>query len=378
MIELETQKFLRSFSDQSKAVEGLEENFNIHSNENENENLVQLTYSMGSPWTDTIVQECRGLILEKGTWDVVAYPFRRFYNVQEDCADTVEVESSVLWEKVDGSLIILYPYRGKWNVATRNSVAASGSLPWGTDTFAEKFWEVAGKSDFQFPDPTYYPICFMLKLVGPDNRVVTKYEEENLYLTGARNLQNFRELDPRAAQVLFGGGIKLPETFPFRDVDDVLDRKMKELGEYEEGFVICDMDRRKNDGSFFRVKVKIKSPKHARLAKVACNLHPKTKCLVGAVLDGVSDDLRAILGEKRRKHLERVERKIVGIVSLVEEKMEDVRGYSTRKELAQMIQDFPFKHCIFKLIDGYYENAEDAVMDLRAEHIADYIDRGGD
>ena len=47
-------------------------------------NLVLFKYSqIDSDFFNPIVQECRGIILEKDTWRVVAYAFRKFGNFGE-------------------------------------------------------------------------------------------------------------------------------------------------------------------------------------------------------------------------------------------------------------------------------------------------------
>ena len=47
---------------------------------------------MASP----VVQECRGLLLEEGTWNVVAMPFTKFFNFGEKLAPTIDWSTAVL------------------------------------------------------------------------------------------------------------------------------------------------------------------------------------------------------------------------------------------------------------------------------------------
>jgi len=78
--------------------------------------LLSLKYSqIDSPKYHPIVRLCRGTVIEDETYKIVARPFKRFYNVDE------EPNSKFVWgddiaciEKVDGSLIIVYFYNGKW------------------------------------------------------------------------------------------------------------------------------------------------------------------------------------------------------------------------------------------------------------------------
>ena len=82
-MELEVQKFLRS----NHTLYDLTDELGILVTEHPNPNvpLVSLKYSqINSPKHNEIVKECRGLVLEKDTWNVVAKPFKRFFNLGED------------------------------------------------------------------------------------------------------------------------------------------------------------------------------------------------------------------------------------------------------------------------------------------------------
>ena len=47
----------------------------------EKEGLVCFKYSqIDSDFNEPLVRECRGIILEKDTWNVVAYAFNKFFN----------------------------------------------------------------------------------------------------------------------------------------------------------------------------------------------------------------------------------------------------------------------------------------------------------
>ena len=61
-----------------------------------------------------IVKEARGLILEDGTWNIVAYPFKRFFNYGEPNAAAIDWTSARVQTKEDGSLIKVYFYNGEW------------------------------------------------------------------------------------------------------------------------------------------------------------------------------------------------------------------------------------------------------------------------
>ena len=94
------------------------------------------------------VQDCRGLILEMNTWEVIAMSFRKFFNSAEGSAAKIDWDSAVIMEKLDGSLIQLYfdKVLNKWIPATSGSGEGEGEVnnKMGT-TFNQLFWQTAEK-----------------------------------------------------------------------------------------------------------------------------------------------------------------------------------------------------------------------------------------
>jgi hypothetical protein len=48
------------------------------------------------------MQDCRGLILEKGTWKVMSLAFRKFFNAEEGNAAKIDWNTANVLEKLDG------------------------------------------------------------------------------------------------------------------------------------------------------------------------------------------------------------------------------------------------------------------------------------
>ncbi len=72
---------------------------------------ILLKYNQLSPptlFTNMEVQECRGIILEKGTWKVMSMAFTKFFNSGESNAHKIDWSTAQILEKVDGSLITVY------------------------------------------------------------------------------------------------------------------------------------------------------------------------------------------------------------------------------------------------------------------------------
>jgi len=76
------------------------------------------------------VQDCRGLILEKGTWKVMSLAFRKFFNSAEGHASKIDWSTAHILEKCDGSLIQLYWdwNQDKWCAGTSGMAEAEGEV----------------------------------------------------------------------------------------------------------------------------------------------------------------------------------------------------------------------------------------------------------
>lgn len=76
---------------------------------------------------DNITKSCRGLVLDK-EGNVVAKSFDKFFNYEELTLDDIPNESFEVFEKMDGSLLIVFWYEGKWIVASRGSFTSEQAI----------------------------------------------------------------------------------------------------------------------------------------------------------------------------------------------------------------------------------------------------------
>ena len=77
-----------------------------------------------SLWDD-ITLSCRGLVTDDNG-NVVARPFRKFFNIEE--GKHTPTEQFQVFEKMDGSLGILFFYGDKWVFASRGSFTSDQAL----------------------------------------------------------------------------------------------------------------------------------------------------------------------------------------------------------------------------------------------------------
>lgn len=141
-----------------------------------------LTYTSvcqyGHIWTPVTMQ-CRGLIAEDTTGRIVALPFPKIFvtgmHGNHDFAPALPAgESFEIFEKVDGSLIILYWYAGQWHAASKGSFI-SEQAQWA------QAWIDKRGADGLDPQVTY-----LAEAIYPGNRIVVDYRgrQDLVYLGG--------------------------------------------------------------------------------------------------------------------------------------------------------------------------------------------------
>lgn len=223
---------------------------------NEDDNYALLKYSqLDSDFNEQICRECRGLVIDKNTYEPVALSFYKFFNVQEEFADSIDWESAKVLEKVDGSKMMVWydDYKDIWRIST-SSQLDSKNAPVGD--FNISFEDLFNRAllNYIFPNSvTLYDcldkgICYTFELVTPESRVVVPYRKDALYLIGARDTNSFEELDPTTLEL--SKYFKVPKQFNLCNLKECLN-KVEHMGYDEEGFVVVDK---------YWKRVKIKSP----------------------------------------------------------------------------------------------------------------------
>ena len=151
--------------------------------------FIILFYGIEADFKFDIVRECRGIILdETNGYQPVCVPFFKFGNYGESYADDIDWNTAKVQEKIDGSMIKVWHYKGEWRISTNNTInAESARTDNNEDTFLNIFhqaWAYTGKQ-FNELNPDY---TYMFELVSPQTRVVIPYAETKLYHTGTHDI----------------------------------------------------------------------------------------------------------------------------------------------------------------------------------------------
>jgi RNA ligase len=196
---------------------------------------------------DEVTLACRGLVMDD-MGRIIARPFRKFFNIEEN-KHTSTSEFNV-YEKMDGSLIIIFWYDGGWVIASRGSFTSDQAID-ASQIFFNKL-----NHNFSIG------ITYLFEFTAPWNRIVIDYgEKEKLTLLGAIRTEDGEEASWDVLTKI-GDVVNCDVVKKYDGIDDF--NKLKELNTpNHEGFVI-----RFSNGD----RCKIKFEDYVTLHKIITNV----------------------------------------------------------------------------------------------------------
>ena len=220
-------------------------------------------------------------------------------------------------------------------------------------------WEITTRGDFYAPDkrglnfalefqrlfPGFETLerdhCYFFELITHRTKSVTAYEEEDVYLLGARSLSCFSEHSQEALDNLASSlRVKRPRRYSAADVEQC--RAMfVELRDDEEGFVIVDRH-------FNRIKVKQDSYLERSRMKVL-SLQELFEAALGV---REIDEETLTTPVDLRPQLKVMKEKWERFRTQVEAVYTELKDIQDRKEFAKAACPYPFSSLLFMLKDG--------------------------
>lgn len=260
------------------------------------EPLVILNYcQIDSPKYSPITRECRGLVLDTTDWSVVAKPFSRFFNYGESREETNKFnwDKFFVQDKEDGSLIILYNYKGSWRVNTRGSFGL-GKVGESNFTWEELFYQTIDEKDLDCLEENY---TFVFELCTLFNKVVRSYPVAKSFLLSVFENSSCEELkQERVAQLARIFDWDAPSLHTFGSVEEIIgyleDSKLEATFE---GFVLAD-----NNGN----RIKIKNKNYLLLHRAKNNSKDGSydkKYIIPLILKGELDEIKSIFSELKEE-----------------------------------------------------------------------------
>ena len=334
---LKVQEYLLTVNN---SLETLKRDFSIEYRINGDK--VSLNYNqISSPMGEVLVQECRGLILNNKTFDIIAYPFKKFFNIEEPFAAKIDILNSFSYEKLDGSLLVLSYYNG-WSFSTRSMCEAEGTCNAGIsykDLALEAFKRMG--IDFEVLKLKLNKrYTYMFELQTPHNHIVIYSENYKITLIGVRDLDTLEELP--IENIASELGFLTPKEYIFHNYNEIsnfLESWNKDKIEHE-GFVLLDKD-------FNRVKIKAEAYKaaHGILSSIAASPRNMMKLIL---LDNV-DDLSFVKDGLIINRLNFFIEKVKALIKTIESDWDKYKDIKVDKEFALLIINLPYKAALFSL-----------------------------
>lgn len=341
--------------------------YKLKSREYDNKVLIkydQIESSMG----EAIVQECRGLILEKDTWKVMCLSFFKFFNNSEGHAAKIDWDTAHVLEKLDGTMIQVYWdwNEEKWFAATTGTAEGEGEVnnKYGT-TFNDLFWKtVTDKYNFNdcLLDKDH---VYVFELTTPYNIVVKPHGESSATLLAVRNRNTLKELHYEELMIIsISIGVPLVKRYDLNAKNaGVLIKTFEDMIWHDEGYVVVD-------GNFNRVK--IKNP-----AYVAVH-HLKSKTSEHAIMDVVKtneiEEFASTFPERREEifKLHKNYNELIDNLEVIWDELKDLRPKnitpSEKKRYAMEVfrvtgKDYKsYTGLFFGLNDGKVESVKEYMM----------------
>lgn len=331
----------------------------------EDENLVIFNYNMiKSTLSNKAVQESRGLILEKDTWDIVCHPFNKFFNYGESNAHVINWKKAIVLEKIDGSFIKVYNYKDEWKVATNGTINAF-KAPVQNDlyngTYGDLFLEAINKLDFfnfqDFTNSLDKGVVYFFELVSPYTRVVIPYSETEVFLLGARDKITDKEFFPEMFE------FKVPKKYNISSIEGCI-KAAEKLPYDKEGYVVFDGKHR----------LKIKSPAYLVEHHLKNNGALTKKRIIDLIKFGKDDDFIGKFPEFAND-INKVKESYKNFLFAMETKFEEIKNitYYDRKSFAMQVIETPFPAFFFQWYDGKVKDVEEYLNNMDSEKLADIL-----
>jgi 3D (Asp-Asp-Asp) domain-containing protein len=245
---LKVQKYIRD-----NGLDALVKEFKLKTRDYPHKVLIKYDQIESSMGLDE-VQGCRGLILEKDTWNVLCFSFEKFFNAEEGHAAKIDWNTAKVLAKLDGSMIQVYwdARKEEWFAATTGTAEGEGEVnnKDGT-TFNGLFWNTVRTKYNLNVDDLKKGTVYVFELMTPYNIVVTPHTESSVALLAVRNLKDLSEYNYEALKTVVKTlGVPLVEAFDM-NVKDVgaIKRTFDGMPFTEEGYVVVD-------ANFNRIKIK--------------------------------------------------------------------------------------------------------------------------
>jgi T4 RnlA family RNA ligase len=291
-------------------------------------------------WNETTLA-CRGLILDEN-YNIIARPFAKFFNLGEYENQEIPNLKFDVFEKMDGSLGILYFLNNQAFMASRGSFNSGQSIK-ANELLNSKYSDCLDNLD---QSKTY-----LFEIIYPENRIVLDYGDEELLVLLAI-------IDTQTGEEFPLEDLGFPVVKKYDGIDDIQKLKELELSE-KEGFVIQYSNN---------YRLKIKFSEYLRLHRIITQVssiniweYLKTEQSLDDVLEKVPDEFFEWVKNTKNKlnsQFEEIENQCKKDFKILATQKETALYYMTCQNpsvLFAMMNNKNYKPIIWKMIRPEFE-----------------------
>jgi len=284
---------------------------------------------------DEVTLQCRGLVTDDNG-NIVARPFKKFFNIEEGKHNpTSEFD---VYEKMDGSLGIVFYYKGEWHYASRGSFTSDQSIKF-REIFINKY-----KTSHLTVTNTY-----LFEIIYPENRIVVDYNGmEDVVMLGEIHTESGIELDLEYWENSIFNVVK-----KYDGIKDYTALKGM-VEDNHEGFVV-----RFSNGD----RMKVKGEEYVRLHKIMTNLSTTAVWEVlsnGGSMDELLKDVPDEFYEKIKEYENELNFSFYTINKEYDWIFNTIRNQYfeahekefNRAEFAMLAKKYKYPSILFSLLDG--------------------------
>ena len=298
-------------------------------------------------WTAATLR-CRGLIADDRDGRIVGWCLPKFFNHTQhdaghDWAPTLPDEPFEVYDKVDGSLGVVFHYAGAWRVATKGSFV-SDQAAW-----AQRYLDRADTSALDLS------VTYLAEIVYPENRIVVNYGDRRDLVLLAAFRADGTELALREAAPAWEGIGSVVRTYDWSDTFGVL-AALAEKNQHLDGADATGTDA---EGWVIRfasgLRVKSKLTSYVSLHKVLTGTSERSVWEVlssggdpAALYDKVPDEF----AEWVKKVVERLNGLFDSYLGVAHYEFEQIGRIPDRKAFAAAATQSECRAALFRLYDG--------------------------
>lgn len=293
--------------------------------------------SAESVWNEA-TEQCRGIICDK-EMNVIARPFAKFYNYEElkDLNIAIPDLPFEVYEKLDGSLGILYFYNDKPYISTRGSFDSSQAKH-ATKILYEKY---SDKFYLLDKSKTYLFEIIYDDGVVRNNLIVDYGNTDDIFLIAVIDTETGKEDDIYDYKHIF------KTTTKYDNVEDFLLFRSNQDGNNREGFVIKFSNN-------FRMKLKFEEYIKAHCAQHCLNKKIIFNSIIEGNINSVKDRIKSSLSEEACIYFDEIVKSFYDKYKDIENYCKSVyrNNFSSKLDEVEYIKSCKYSPVLFSIRDG--------------------------